>query len=45
MSDAQKLTNAVNEYEKAKKALDDKLSKAQESIQQARQEQKDQQNR
>ena len=45
MSDAQKLKDALDEYVKANKTLDDKLNKVQEANRQARQEQKERSNR
>ena len=37
MSDAQKLKNAIKEYDKANKELDEKLNKAEENTRQSRQ--------
>lgn len=40
MSDAQKLKDCINEYRKTNKVFDDNLKKAEQKVQQARQEQK-----
>lgn len=45
MSDGQKLKDCVAEYQKANKAFDDKLTKAEERLRQSRQEQADKQSR
>ena len=45
MSDAQKLKDAIAEYRKANKELDEKLSKIEENKRQNRQEQAEQQSR
>ena len=41
MSNAQKLKDCIEEYRKADKVLDDKLNKAEQEIQQSRQEVKE----
>jgi len=45
MSDAQKLKDSVKEYQKAEKALDDKLNKAETSVRQTRKEIEEQSSR
>jgi len=45
MSDTQKLRDVITEYRKANKDLDDKLTKAEQRVRQARREREDEQRR